>query len=973
VTSRPRPAASDQRGYALLLVLGVIGMTAAVVGALLSLSLTTSEVGVALERDASVRRAVDGALEAAVAQLRARPDGAGGDSCRPGALPMPLPVDFDLGNDDAGDDVVVGVACTEVPDVAIGALEAEDPDGTVELRGSGGYRGEIAWSTDCATGLWAPACLPWKLSLGVGRYNAVQAQLGGLQPALVHTGAEPLRVGASVLVRGTAAVLRDPRPAEASGPGVLVSERYAQGSAGPFSTAVGGACGILERGNSWGVVGAAVVDDDATPTCGDADAADLDPSPQQGAPFADPPPVGAVPACPGAGPGVVALGVGSYDAARTEQLNALLGGGCPNKTFHFPPGTYRFDADDRDAGANRNALVVADPTVKVVFGTARGWDPGAGVPAGDDDFPLACDPDAPGASVALTARTSLRHEAGRVAICPAQGAGEARYPALVQTGTVPPEVEATGATSSDWNDPDRLVAPASAATYSRDNSFNCTVTLGWCESPRRTFRTTWRHSGTGPLRGLRIALTGGIVGENSGTGGNVGNFDAGRFVEFAVRPGGSDAVACTVRFRTMSELFSSTTSYDLFSDSGCRSELTSETQLDGARIDVSVWYSNLCVIGGCYRQSLDLTGVALVTNPLLGTGASASGAGWSDASAVLAADGTAAEVACTPVTSLEGFVTYEERDCGTQRERTLTLSGLGDRSGQLAPGDQVSGLRVLVRYQPPTSRVSGVLCRTCRQTVDAHGGGHQWNRPRSVVDGTVTVPGRVTFRLTTPAGECTRSFDGTVWVSTGHDITYDLADSPDCARLVPTVGQLSGGSLAMTVELPCDPDSTAARCMVQPLSAVDQVAVLAAVDRGTRTHSWVTIDGDAGASFHAAGSALLPNTDLDVRWRGTASDEPLFRESLVLAALGSHMVRDAVPGDGVDDVDMGTVCCSRLLVPVRLEACVDGEVRGEAVVRVGRPDADGVRPVAVLDWDLAASRGACSGAATAVLAVARGG
>ncbi|MEI2700231.1 MAG: hypothetical protein V9E94_18575 [Microthrixaceae bacterium] len=73
---------------------------------------------------------------------------------------------------------------------------------------------------------------------------------------------------------------------------------------------------------------------------------------------------------------------GRYDAVDTAAINNLMDGSCPERTFWFRPGKYSFDVSDAGApAADRHALVIDDPTAKVVFGAANGWDAASGAPA----------------------------------------------------------------------------------------------------------------------------------------------------------------------------------------------------------------------------------------------------------------------------------------------------------------------------------------------------------------------------------------------------------------------------------------------------------------------------------------------------------------------------------------------------------------------------------------------------------------
>ena len=77
-----------------------------------------------------------------------------------------------------------------------------------------------------------------------------------------------------------------------------------------------------------------------------------------------------VPACPTAPAWLVTLGPGYYDDAAA--LSALTAGSCPDAVVWFQPGFYYFDFTFRGGAAT---WTVNDPTVDVVGGAPRGWDP----------------------------------------------------------------------------------------------------------------------------------------------------------------------------------------------------------------------------------------------------------------------------------------------------------------------------------------------------------------------------------------------------------------------------------------------------------------------------------------------------------------------------------------------------------------------------------------------------------------------
>lgn len=908
-------SARRQGGYALLLVLGLIALTGAAVVALLGFTFTTSSTGVVTASAASQRRAADGALEAAVAQLRTTEPEPGDDACDPGDTTPIDTIPFDGGSpDDTRDDVEVEVDCVPLPPGGH-AIAATDPGGVVDVVGADAYDGDVRWSTNCTPGDPGPGCFPWQLALGVTPWFVHGPQLATLDPTVVHSGPRALQVAGDLTVRRGAAVLRNPTDDAGA---LEVAGQFNQGTGGPFSAQGGGDCGILGDSHMWGVPAARASDADRTPTCADPAAASIDaetvgPVP----PFPVPEGPTTVPStCPGSQ--VVTLDPGVYDRGDTTRLNDLLGGGCPNTTFVFSPGNVSLDVDDASAAAaDRHALVVDDPTVRVVFG-APSW--GGGGPAPDSAFPQACDPTVTGSSVALSARTEIRVRAGRVAMCPHRTDSGVAFPSIVQLTTAPADAVVASVQSDHFSDPQHLVAPATGPDYSIA-TFRCSPEplFGTCTTPARTFTTTWRHSGTAPLSSLRVSLTGAEL---------HANVDQTRTVTFTVTLQGAGSPACTATFNSVPKYFL-TTSYDLLSSAACRSALTNESQIDGARIETSFVYGNFqCLFGVCYDEALRLKGVTLHTNLWSANATAATsrtdGAGrpdWLRAENVVADDSADAEIDFQEQCFLIFCVTIN-RD--PERQMDVTGFVADPAAPPLAPTDRIDSLWVMVQYRPD----------------------FEW----------YAEDGRTSIRLTTADGSCTATFNG--FVNTTQDTVYDMFRSADCRALVGEAGQLVGSSITFTVEHNCLTfqigDDEVCGAILSP--RVQHISLLAGSDtfRGAVPRSELTQGASAG--FHAAGAVLMPGSDLDVRWRGPAADLPLVTDRLVVHGLGSDMS----PG-----AEMGTVCCSRAVPAerrVRLEARISGTLQGYAVVDViDRDPGSGVydpgRDVSVLDWQLCGGSG----------------
>lgn len=115
---------------------------------------------------------------------------------------------------------------------------------------------------------------------------------------------------------------------------------------------------------------------------------------------------------------------GRYGPAAVAVLNLWFAGLCPNSMYWFKPGVYAFEAG---TATSPDVWLFNDPTSSFVFGTWRGagsWTPGA---------PALCDPSAPGVAIELGATTSLDHSRGNVSMCGDPADGPSPTPVLHQT------------------------------------------------------------------------------------------------------------------------------------------------------------------------------------------------------------------------------------------------------------------------------------------------------------------------------------------------------------------------------------------------------------------------------------------------------------------------------------------------------------------------------------------------------------
>ncbi|MFZ4434833.1 MAG: hypothetical protein ACOYOQ_16705, partial [Microthrixaceae bacterium] len=144
---------------------------------------------------------------------------------------------------------------------------------------------------------------------------------------------------------------------------------------------------------------------------------------------------------------LVVLRPGAYTGESARRLNRWLSNDatCQSKVFWFNPqprsndqrglekrGQFYVDVSETPTGAS-NALVINDPTSIVVFGAER-WNLATqGVTslaavrsrwAEVGGQGLVCDPNRRGVRVEVSSRTSIRHEAGLVAMCDESTGGE---------------------------------------------------------------------------------------------------------------------------------------------------------------------------------------------------------------------------------------------------------------------------------------------------------------------------------------------------------------------------------------------------------------------------------------------------------------------------------------------------------------------------------------------------------------------
>lgn len=831
--ARLLPAARrGQGGFALMTVLAVIALTAVVIVALFGMLVTTMRATASQETAARELRAADGAIEAAIAQMRTRP-GPSTDPCAVEGVDAVEQVHFDQDTPGTGDDVTVDVECQ----VDVVGEDSGATGDQVRLVGSDGYQGDVAWTTDC--GGAGPGCFPWSAATG-----SVPGGLAGSGVTLVHSGPEALRFNSGVTVKRGAATLRNPTDGS---PAVRVGGQYLQGDPGLLGG--GDGCGLLD--GSAGTEAGRIEDLDGAPTCGDPGARDVFTSPTEaraGLPIPDTV-VGSVPGCSGS---VITFPPGRYDAARTAQLNDLFDGSCPGRTFHFPGPGYHFDANDPSAGPDRNAIVFDDASSRFVFGAL----------AGGDEL---CDRGTSGASVVISARTEIQHRAGRLAICPRfDGTGEP-FPAIYQETSVPNQPTLVGVTSNNFQNIGNVGTDPDSDSYAHAK-FTCNFNLSTCTSTSKSFTTTWSHPGEGPLTSAVFSMTGS---ERYPV-----NLVLRRTVELTVTSAGG-AQICRHTFDGLPNSYR-TAAYDLLQPgSDCVGKLTDQSQLNGARISVRPIYRFPWSLAD---QEFRVRAVGLRTNVwsgVVGSAGSRNGE-WINPGNVIADDAQSATPAMTcPYSVCEMPPRPQRTD-----EHQLTTAGIDiDVPGVIESVAEapVTSLVAHVKVDPPAyltpwlPRDNAFFLPTGFTQLDL--------RTASGASCSVTFEGHVNslqtaaFDLLHPSGNCApllstvQQLEGAALdVTFGMDCQVDLFAPDKCWQVRPP--EIQHVELAVTSDAWSGPPPT----------------------------SRATIDADAGSTFNVFGTAWMPVSDLDIHWRGAATPEPLFGGEVVLHGLGSDMAPDAEMG-----------------------------------------------------------------------------
>ncbi len=893
---RKRPGRDrPQDGFALMTVLAVITMTGIVFGALIGMMMLAIKITANHERMERERRASDGAIVATLNHLRIGPGGAG---C--GAVPQGLP-GFELAFDVPSGGDRVGVTCTAAAD------EYGDPAGEVKLVGDG-YAGTITnWKT-----AW-----PWSSVSGAS------AALGasGVSPSLIHVGPLPLRVNGHVNTKAGAAALRDP---VSGSPAMEVRGEFRQAPAGLGGS--GTDCGLLRAPGS-----PLFIDAVAGALCGDPSVL----SPAVPADYAIDQSTPTLPAetggCP-SGP-VVTLTAGRYDHRAVKTLNRWLNGSCPNRTFHFPTGIYWFDANDpARPAAERNSLVINDGTARVVFGEPKGWTTSAGATAAN--FPAACNAgvtaSSPGASIVLSGRTSLKHLAGRLAVCPYVSATNQPYPAILQQKTQPNQVDVSPGAALDFLPAANLVS-GDASAAAGPVTMSCILPVGWestCTATKQFEVRLATPSSSDPLRSVRI----GIVGDEPNF--PVSVVQSRQFNFTVTLPGGA---TCSTGAMDGGLDDGVETTFELLSGS-CKTAITSATQLEGAVVRGAVSYRyagpcldfNGCPFGG---QTMVIWDVDVTVDTWNGAGSSVGAVdGWSNVANALVDDSSANVV----FNSVCGHPVCGGPVPQMSVERSFTLNGVS-LSAPLDDADSLQSIGVVIKQKG--DQAQGV--------------------------NTTTLKGATTLTLTLSDGSvCTKEFTGVVNRTGSTYYPMLSAGSSQCGAVswAPThqiASLLDGASVGVKIRLDCvwpvggQCGDTWLPSYLQPV-AIQHVGLMATTDayKGPVTKSQLKVDSTAsgsGSSANFFGAAFMPHTALDIFWAGKQSGMSLIGGELQLWSMGSQMTASA---------ETDVVCCTKPEVSshkIRLTAHVAGRPVVSAVAILAT---DKSRPE-ILEWTQCGRNGTC--------------
>lgn len=878
---RRRLASRDRRGqdgYVLMVALGVIALTFLTIIALLGLAFTTSKV-TTVQREANERnRAADGALEAA---LTAVSDG----TTQPcDSVPVGSQTTFD----GADGPFVVDVECA----TGTGAELADDPDAD--------FGGDSVFVADQDQGA---------LQTGDG---------------------PPLRFDADVLVRGGAT-----GPSAGGGPAYQVLGQYRQGLAGVgVADQASTDCGpLVAPGDPQ-----RVADRNDTPQCGFVQA--------NGTPLVDAP----LPRDQGRSPLRTAVDVsaatcatttfapGYYGPAAVEKLNALFET-CSNATFVFAPAAtpadsvYQFDANDPDAGVDRDALVIDNQDVTVIFGVA------SAVALAGSPLPL-CDRTESGSSIELTGRTALRHRAGRLAVCPANGRAAVTQ---IPNAGLDPVINLVSSNFQPAADVTGSSAPA-FATFPQTCLF--TNPPGLCRTRNIVFTTT--NLPAVPIEQVNLVFNSVETPKTQPQDRNV------ELRVTNVRAPGSDF---TCAYSALGRTPGLGTALDL---RACAPALVGQpaSVLDGARFTVTVRYGRDTAVVPGPQIRLGIWDLHLQVNTERAGGTGATANGWNNPTGALDYDD--ADVAGF-VASTGSGIPAEAAKYGSWAvqgsTRTFTVTDIELDDPNFRGRDaELSALDLVVASREPAVPSEGYP--TASAVSDAGDGS--------------TLSVQITRE---EVGVCT--FDLPGYGRSSRPVRVDLLERADCADDLLRSGDLTGLDVTLTYTLGCarftpafDPLGSPqplfdanGNCLTVRVPDVGFVGLEAAtdvvLDEPPASELTTDADGSGGALAQAQifGDVLMGGSELQVRWAGGA---PGAGVSLASPLVVGNLQAGRITSTTEADASVGTVCCY-LPNPQqgRIQAVIDGTVWAETLVAVDSIDGTATAPreLLLLDWRFCGSGG----------------
>lgn len=950
---RQTPRQAAQGGFALMTAMVVMVLFAGVtLAALMSMTLTTSQISETQKLSTREVRAADNALESAVNLIRMDPAGELGnfDDCLGST-----PIDLSTNNRT----VTVTATCEEsdrampVRDNALGAAPA------VQLVGANGYRGSftadtVPWKVDCLrpTAL-TTGCFPWSYGMGPGNYDSTgAAALNAAAPSLVHSAGmqapgstlnQTLHFASNVAVRRGAAVMVDPATAS---PALNVTGRYAQGDDGVLGT-TSLRCGLSTEGHVWNVLAARVVDadDDAGhPECGEATSAalsdrlEITPRPGLGEQFGS---FATVPSCSGS---VIEFQPGAYGKVQTQQINDLLDGSCPNRTFWFRPtsatvaGNYWFDVDDTTNTDRQlwNSLIIADPTARVIFGTPTGGLTASA--ASSAQFPAACDAEAAGVEAILSPRTSLRHTGGKVAMCDRDG--------TLSTTNVPAVLWQAGSVNSGWqgyaspsvSDVTQVRRTSGISwswggngTTSKGNSWfpDGNSSTAWAECKAVGIATTCDFDTVVQARGIglvdqagqaRPAPAAGRVDSlmvvmkaevDDDNGFNLYKEDSSFGTTVTFTKAGQSTPTCGAYFpykqKKMGASFPLTLAFDLRGPKGqkvdgldhCRDVANlNRTDLHGSSVDVQIRQRRNIPFDvgiGTYRAEVKVDSVELRSGWDLQPTTATGGSGWQDAANLVPA---------TPFASSSdhlhgGYVLTGCPFLGSCQTATREVT-LGGFDNTVTPYSPSSG----------TLRAAGLIVTGETTTSSWFANNSFFDRAGSpdISDGSY-MTAYISGLRDAPSASC--SIDWSRVPFWGQSVYLDLLETRSgntCAGVVTSAEQLIGAQVRLSVHV--KRNSWGAN--VEYGTRIDGVQLSTVTDgdySNPRVPNLVTIgDGPADdSSFNIYGQVSTPRNDLNIRWNGPSPRNadgdpvPLGGGNMILNGLGSYVGPEG---------EAGVICCS---------------------------------------------------------------